>query len=72
MANLANQFQEEKQQMLEQIEEYKQRLASQGNTEALEAELEASKQQLHHMSKEKDFVEKKYLELLEEAEQKPN
>jgi len=69
-ANLAKEFQQEKQQLLDQLEEYKQQAGSQGDMAGLTAELEASKQQLHHMTKEKDFVEKKYLELLQEAEQK--
>lgn len=67
-ASLAQEFQQEKLQLLEQIEQYKQKLSAQGDTAALSAELEASQQQLHHMGKEKEFVEKKYLELLEEAE----
>ncbi|KJY84379.1 chromosome partitioning protein ParA [Vibrio galatheae] len=67
--NLAKQFQQEKKQLQDQIEAYKQKLASAGDTKGLAAELETSKQQLAHMSKEKEFVEKKYLELLQEAEQ---
>ncbi|WP_100754255.1 chromosome partitioning protein ParA [Vibrio salilacus] len=67
-ASLAQEFQQEKQQLLERIEQYKKKLSTQGDTAALNAELEASQQQLHHLGKEKEFVEKKYLELLEEAE----
>ncbi|NVD08116.1 chromosome partitioning protein ParA [Vibrio sp. JPW-9-11-11] len=69
--NLAKAFQQEKQQLLEKIEQYQSQLSAKGDTEALAAELEASQQQLHHLNKEKEFVEKKYLELLNEAEKKP-
>lgn len=70
VANLAQEFQQEKQQLLDEIESYKQQLSAQDAAPELAAELETSKQQLQHMTKEKDFVEKKYLELLAEAEQK--
>lgn len=70
VANLAQEFQQEKQQLLDEIESYKQQLSTQEGSLKLEAELEMSKQQLQHMTKEKEFVEKKYLELLAEAEQK--
>lgn len=69
-ANLAKEFKQEKQQLLDQLEEYKQQANSQDDIAGIAAELEASKQQLYHMAKEKDFVEKKYLELLQEAEEK--
>lgn len=68
--NLAKELQKEKQQMMATIEEYKQKLASQGDIESLSAKLEASQQQLHHMTKEKNFVEQKYLELIEESQTK--
>ncbi|KGY10921.1 chromosome partitioning protein ParA [Vibrio tubiashii] len=70
VANLAQEFQQEKQQLLDEIESYKQQLSAQDTTSELAAKLETSKQQLQHMAKEKSFVEKKYLELLAEAEQK--
>jgi chromosome segregation ATPase len=68
--NLAKELQKERQQMMATIEDYKQKLTSQGDIEELSAQLEASQQQLHHMAKEKDFVEKKYLELIEESQTK--
>ncbi|MCZ4295883.1 chromosome partitioning protein ParA [Vibrio sinaloensis] len=68
--NLAKELQKEKQQMLATIEAYKQKLAEKGDVDSLTAKLEASQQQLHHMTKEKDFVEKKYLELVQESQTK--
>ncbi|MEF1284909.1 hypothetical protein QTN94_13285 [Vibrio sp. M250220] len=56
--------------MLAAIEAYKQKLAEKGDVDSLTAKLEASQQQLHHMTKEKDFVEKKYLELVQESQTK--
>ena len=56
--------------MLEQLEAYKRKLSNQGDSEALTAALQASKQQLYHVAKEKDFIEQKYLDLLAESEQK--
>lgn len=68
--NLTKELQKEKQQMAAKLEEYKQKLASKGDVDALSAKLEASQQQLHHMTKEKDFVEKKYLELVQDSQTK--
>lgn len=68
---LTQTLQREKQQLLEKIEEYQDQLAKKGDANALAEELQASQQQLHHLNKEKDFIEKKYLELLSEAEKKP-
>lgn len=68
---LTQTLQREKQQLQEKVEEYQSQLSNMGDAKALAEELEASQQQLHHLNKEKDFIEKKYLELLGEAESKP-
>ncbi|WP_339388958.1 chromosome partitioning protein ParA [Vibrio caribbeanicus] len=69
-SDLAKEHQEEKRKMLDQLEAYKKKLSNQGDSEALTAALQASKQQLYHVAKEKDFIEQKYLDLLAESEQK--
>tara|TARA_Y100001956_G_C4128454_1_gene191855 strand:+ start:4430 stop:5167 length:738 start_codon:yes stop_codon:yes gene_type:complete len=58
--------QREKEQLLATIENYKQKLASVGEVDQLNKELASTKQQLKHVTKEKNFVEKKYLELVKE------
>lgn len=67
---LTQTLQLEKQQLQEKVEEYQSQLSNMGDAKALAEELEASQQQLHHLNKEKDFIEQKYLELLNEAEKK--
>ncbi|MGD8173990.1 chromosome partitioning protein ParA [Vibrio sp. TRT 21S02] len=61
-------YRQEKQQLMSVIESYKQKLSEQGDSSKLKTQLETAQQQLHHVAKEKEFVEKKYLELLKEAE----
>lgn len=61
--------QKEKEQLLSTIENYKRKLASAADVEQLTKELLNAKQQLKHIAKEKRFVEKKYLELLNEQSQ---
>ncbi|OIQ24961.1 chromosome partitioning protein ParA [uncultured Vibrio sp.] len=69
--DLAIQYQTEKEQLLNTIEEYKQQAEQGGSGEDVEAmrqELEQIQQQLQHSNKEKDFVENKYLDLVKEME----
>ncbi|WP_394144224.1 chromosome partitioning protein ParA [Vibrio atypicus] len=56
-------YQREKEQLLATIESYKQKLATIGDSAELQQELEATKNQLRHIAKEKQFIEKKYIEL---------
>ncbi|KHD26764.1 chromosome partitioning protein ParA [Vibrio caribbeanicus] len=57
---------QEKEQLLATIDNYKKKLASVGDIDQLKQELANVKQQLKHITKEKDFVEKKYLDLINE------
>ncbi|MEZ8826789.1 chromosome partitioning protein ParA [Vibrio amylolyticus] len=69
--DLAIQYQTEKEQLLNTIEEYKQQAEQGGSSEDLDAmrqELEQVQQQMQHLNKEKDFVENKYLDLVKEME----
>ena len=68
---MAQGYQAEKKELLETIEQYKE-LADQGggNSEELESmqqELQNTLLQLEHMTKEKEFVEKRYLDLVDGA-----
>ncbi|CAM3791278.1 hypothetical protein VA7868_00418 [Vibrio aerogenes CECT 7868] len=68
--NTAGQFQREKETLLTHLEKLKERvteLEQQGEDQS--SLLEQTKQQLHHTQKEKDFIEKKYLELVSEKNQ---
>ena len=67
---LEKEYQHERQQLLGIIDTYKKKAAEKGDVGEVKAQLEAVQQQLHHITKEKDFVEKKYLDLLKEAEEK--
>ncbi|MGF1698294.1 chromosome partitioning protein ParA [Vibrio kyushuensis] len=63
--DLAMQYQTEKEELLNTIEELKQQepQGSSEDVEAIKQELEQAQQQLQHLGKEKDFVESKYLDL---------
>lgn len=64
--DLAIQYQTEKEELLNTIEEYKQQAKQGASSEELDAmrqELEETQQQMLHLTKEKDFVENKYLDL---------
>ncbi|EMB7846235.1 chromosome partitioning protein ParA [Vibrio vulnificus] len=68
-------FQKEKEQLLATIENYKQKLANQAPASAsgaasdeLKQKLLAMQKQLMHVSKEKAFIEQKYLELTQKLE----
>ncbi|MGC9402309.1 hypothetical protein [Vibrio genomosp. F10] len=69
--DLAIQYQTEKEQLLNTIEEYKQQAEQGGSHEdvdAMKQELKEVQQQMQHLSKEKDFVENKYLQLAKEID----
>ncbi|MDN3608716.1 chromosome partitioning protein ParA [Vibrio ostreicida] len=65
---IEQEYQQERKQLLGIIETYKKKLAEQGSSGDLAAQLETIQQQLHHTTKEKDFIEKKFLALVEENE----
>ncbi|CAM3833354.1 chromosome partitioning protein ParA [Vibrio aquimaris] len=69
---MEKEYHQERQQLLNIIENYKKKISEQpeGGAGPSNQELEAIQQQLHHVTKEKEFVEKKYLDLLEESEKK--
>ncbi|MCG9598985.1 chromosome partitioning protein ParA [Vibrio sp. Isolate25] len=67
---LEQDYQQERQQLLGIIETYKKKAAEKGDIAEVRTQLEAVQQQLHHITKEKDFVEKKYLDLIKESEEK--
>ena len=69
---MEKEYHQERQQLLNIIENYKKKISEQpeGGAGPSNEEIEAIQQQLHHVTKEKEFVEKKYLDLLEESEKK--
>ncbi|NAX44532.1 MULTISPECIES: chromosome partitioning protein ParA [unclassified Vibrio] len=60
---MAKNYQAEKKELLETIEKYKEQAKQSGTS----VDVEAMKKQLYHISKEKDFIEQRYLQLLEEG-----
>ncbi|GLT18964.1 hypothetical protein GCM10007938_27460 [Vibrio zhanjiangensis] len=69
---MEKEYHQERQQLLNIIENYKKKISEQSDSGAgaSSEELEAIQQQLHHVTKEKEFVENKYLDLLKESEKK--
>ncbi len=64
VTDVLKEHQQEKERLLNTIENYKKKLSSIADIEQLKSELLSANQQLQHMSKEKEFIEKKYLELV--------
>ncbi|NOH71159.1 chromosome partitioning protein ParA [Vibrio pectenicida] len=69
---IEQEYHQERQQLLNIIENYKKKISEkpEGGAGSSSEELEAIQQQLHHVTKEKEFVENKYLDLLKESEKK--
>lgn len=67
VADVLKEHQLEKERLLNTIENYKNKLSSSEDIEQLKSQLLNANQQLKHLNKEKAFIEKKYLELVNES-----